>query len=295
MQDQSFDPTEPKPDKLNVETTGAEPLVDEIDISDLKLEIAERVRFDSKERGQLTEKRAIEKLSDGLPPERLGPLLAEMSGEGQFGDIKAIVTPSGRIYLFSEKHLITVEAQQKGRLEEAKFTVADKIRADSGKIVLTPRTEIDALLAWAEPPERESILASIEDDERFKDIQKMTGSKGEVYYYSMNYLSGRYALVMMRAKHAAPAFGIAEFVREQSRIQPLPTRMEQFQDSVFGIETDQLDALIEEMLKSPEYADIKKMTHRETGAVYLYSNKWLTEQRAFEIIDWEEVGKIKRQ
>jgi len=293
MQEESYDPPEQVPDKLNVVAAGEAPEKEEVELSDLKVEIAERVRFDSREKKRLTEAAIIEKLSDGIPKERLGPLLAEMSKEGRFGDIKAIVSPSGRIYLFSEKHLIAVEAQQKGRLEEAKFLVADKIRADSAQIKLTPRSEIDAMLAWAEPAERDQILDAMEDDERFKDIQKMSGSKGEVYYHSIDYISGRYALVMLRAKHAEPAYGIAEFVREQSRIHPLPTKLEQFQDSVFGIEREQLETVVEMMLKNPDYADIKQMVHPETGSVYLYSDKWLSEQRAFDLIDWEEVKRLK--
>ncbi len=41
----------------------------------------------------------------------------------------------------------------------------------------------------------------------------------------------------------------------------------------------------------PEFSDIKAMIHPATGAVYLYSDKYLDGERAFMMMDYEEVIK----
>lgn len=192
-----------------------------------------------------------------------------------------------------ERTSFAVEAGEENRVEEAKFTVAERIRADSANMILTPSKEVDSLLEWAKEAERTSILAALESDERFNDLQKMIGSQGEVYYHSINYLSGRNGLFMMRARTAEPAVCIAEYVREQSRIQPLCTKLTQFEAPVFGIEKAKLESVVREMLKRPEYVDIRMLVHAGTNAAYLYSNKWLSEEQALEIMDWEETGKTQ--
>jgi hypothetical protein len=64
-----------------------------------------------------------------------------------------------------------------------------------------------------------------------------------------------------------------------------------FQERVFGLSPEQVEQFMEK-LQEPrgEYADIKKIVHPVTGAVYLYSDKYMHELTAYRIMDWEEVG-----
>ncbi|HTN52657.1 MAG TPA: hypothetical protein VML50_09675 [Anaeromyxobacter sp.] len=286
MQEASFDPTRPTAMKLHVdpaETPAPDP-------AGLKVRIAEQVRVDSRERHALTPEHAVRRLAPGLPREQLAALLSEMAAEGRYGDIKAIVAPSGRVYLFSEAHLIALEAQERGRAEEAKLAMVERIRADSRKVALTPVADLDPLVPGADPARRDALLAELQADERFRDIRTVTGPGGERYCHSDAFVSGTYSQIMMRAKTRDACLGIAELVRERSRTLPKPTRLTTFEDPVFGIDPGRLEAAVEETLSRPEYADIKRLVHPETGGVYLYSDRFLAPQQAFLIMDWDEVG-----
>jgi hypothetical protein len=279
MQEASFDPTRPTAMKLHVdaaETPAPDP-------AELKARIAELVRADSRDRRALTEEPAVRRLAPGLPREQLAALLSEMAAEGRYGDIKAVVAPSGRVYLFSEAHLIALEAQERGRAAEAKLAMVERIRADSRKIALTPVADLDPLVPGADPARRDALLAELQADERFKDIRTVTGPGGERYYHSDAFVSGSYSQIMMRARTRDACLGIAELV-------PKPTRLTTFEDPVFGIDPARLEASVQETLSRPEYADIKRLVHPETGGVYLYSDRFLDPQQAFLIMDWDEVG-----
>lgn len=169
--------------------------------------------------------------------------------------------------------------------------IVEKIRKDSRELSLTPAESLDPYFPWADPEKRAVLLAELRSDERFKDIQTATGVKGEVYFHSDTFVSSNYSKIMMRAKANNPGLAIAELVRDRSRVMPAPTKINVFEEQVFGLTRAQIEAFLELLAKpEPEYADIKKLVHPTTGAIYLYSEKWLPEAAAFRIMDWDEVG-----
>jgi len=282
-----FDPTSPVVEKLRVDPSEPPPIAR----SELKTRIAETVRAESKERGTPTQEHTIQQLACDLAAEELSAVLAEMAAEEAYGDIKAIVAPSGRTYLFSETHLTHDAAGQRALVEEVKFAIVKRIRKDSQFVALTPASGLDELFPWPEPEKRAAVIEELRADERFQDIQAVTGLGGEVYYHSDAYVSCNYGKIMMRAKAKDPGFAIAELVRDRSRTMPAPTKMTVFEDRVFGLSRAQIGEFLEALAKpESEYADIKKLVHPTTGAVYLYSDRWLHEMAAFRIMDWEEVG-----
>ncbi|MFT3914989.1 MAG: hypothetical protein QM704_12995 [Anaeromyxobacteraceae bacterium] len=284
-----FDPTRPAPpEKLQAvpqDVPDARPAA-------LKATIAAHVREASRA-GRIATEQSVRALAPELSQQRLSELLAEMAGEGAYGDVKAVVAPSGRVYLFSETTLIAVEAQQKAGVEEAKIAIAEKIRADSRMLLLTPAAALEPLFPFEGEAQRAGLLEEVKADPRFKDLQAVTGPKGEVYWHSDAYISGNYGKIMMRSRTADFGWAIAEFVRDRSMIQPAPTRISVFKESVFGIDFRKIEDLVLELLAKPEYADVKKLVQRETGAVYLYSERHLTEQQATHLMDWEEVEKAR--
>lgn len=279
----------PEPDKLRVVADDPPPL----DLTALKVRIAEKVRADSRDLRRLTTEKAVLALVPELDPPELRTLVHEMASEGGYADVKAVVAASGRIYFFSEKHLIAVEAAELGRIEEARFAIVERIRSDSSRIVLTPAADLEPLFPFPEPERRTALLAEIRADERFQDIQLVTGPGGEVYYHSDRYVSGNYGAIMMRARTGNPWWSIAELVRDRSRIMPSPTKVTVFDDPVFLLEPGRLEALVEELLTREGFEDVKRIVHPKTRAVYLYSTRYLDERRAFDIMDWEEVGLLK--
>jgi hypothetical protein len=211
-----------------------------------------------------------------------------MARDPSCDDIMGVVTPAGRFYLFSTAHLTAAEAWRRAHIEDAKLAIAARIRSDSRKTTLTSLTDLEPLFPSAEPAERAALLAELEADDRFQDLQKLEGPKGETYYHCETHLTGAYALIMMRAKTHDVSLAIAELVRDRSRILPRPTSIATFRDPVFGIDLALLDEAVARTLA--RHADIRKLVHPETGAAYLYSSRWLDDVQAFSMIDWEEVG-----
>jgi hypothetical protein len=289
MNSNTIDLTAPEPQKLRVVADEPPPL----DPTALKLRIAEKGRADSRDLRRLTPEREVLATLSELEPAGLHALIAEMSTEGAYADIKAVIAVSGRIYLFSEKYLIAVEAAELGRLEEAKLEIVARIRSDSSRIVLTTLEDLEPLFPFPEPERRAALLAEIRADERFQDIQSVTGPKGETYYHSDRYMSGNYGAIMMRARSGDPCWSIAELVRDRSRIMPAPTRTTVFDDPVFLLEPGRLGAILDELLAKEGYEDVKRIIHPKTKAQYLYSTRFLEERRALDIMDWEEVGMLK--
>jgi hypothetical protein len=265
----------------------------QVDGATLKGRIADLVRADSKERKVPTQEHAILELAPDLSREQLGEILNQIANDAAFADIKAVVAPSGRFYLFSEASLSRNEAAEHGYVEEAKLAIVEKIRKDSQYVALTAAAELDQFFPAPEPEKRAALLAEIGTDQRFRDIQTLTGVNGEVHFHSDRYLSDNYGKIMKRAKANDAGLAIAELVRDRSRIMPAPTKLALFNDAVFMLSPAQIEAFVEGLSRPdavPEYADIKKLVHPTTGAVYLYSDKWLNGDAAFRVMDWDEVG-----
>jgi hypothetical protein len=287
-----FDPTLSPPDKLRANPSETP----EIDPAAVKARLAALVRADSSERRAPTQEHSVQELAPGLPAERWSELLAEMAAEPAYADIKAVVTPSGRVYLFSEPRLNRNDAAERCFVEEAKIAIAEKIRSDSQYVVLTPMADLERLLPWPEPERRAALVAELRADPRFEDIQAVTGPGGELHLHSDRYVSSSYGRIMTGARANDPARAISEFVRDRSRDIPAPTKITVFRDQVFAISSAQLASFVEGLDRPEgggEHADIKKLVHPATGAVYLYSDRWLVEAAAVRIMDWEEVGSAR--
>jgi hypothetical protein len=263
-----------------------------VDRSELKRRIAETVRADSNERLVPTQERAIQELAPELTREELSAVLSEMGADASHADIKAIVAPSGRVYLFSEGKLTRNDAAERCFLREAKLAIVEKIRRDSQLLALTAAADLGPLFPSAEPGERAAFLAEVKAE--FRDIQTATGPRGEEYLHSDLYVSGNYGKIMTRAQQGDAGRAIAELVRDRSREMPAPTKVTLFNESVFRLSAEQIQSFLDGLESpAPELADIKKLVHPETGALYLYSDRWLPETVAFQRMDWEEVGALR--
>jgi hypothetical protein len=264
-------------------------------IAGIKAKIAEKVRGDSQERSALTPEDIIAELDDDLRSGRtaISAILTEMATEDGFKDIKAITTATGLVFVYSDTYITADDAAAKSLVEEAKFMLASAIRADSrDNVKLTPVGALYALAPDTGPTIIDALLKGIRTEARFADIKTVTASNGDVYFHSDKYLVGNYAVTLLMAMAGDHCATIAETVREESKIYPRTTNVTIFREQqVYGIPPNDLEAIIADTLRKPEYADIKKIVHPSTGAVHLYSNRYITKDRAWAMMDWEEVGR----
>lgn len=260
-----------------------------------KAEIAAWVRSDSRERAALTSEEVIAGLDDELRYGKttVGAVLAEMAAEDGYKDIKSITTATGLLFVYSDVHITADDAAAKSLVEEAKFMLASAIRADSrDNVKLTPVGDLYAMATDVDPAIIDALLKGMQAEARFADIRTVTAAAGEIYFHSDRYLVDNYAATLMMAMAGDHCVTIAGTVREESRIYPRTTNVAIFRDQeVYGIPSSDLEGIVAEILRKPEYADIQKIVHPATGAVHLYSDRYITADRAWAMMDWEEVGR----
>jgi hypothetical protein len=266
----------------------AEP-VEEVPAVDLKVTMSDKIRDDCGERGVLTSEDTLIGFVPGLRPDAISAALAEMVADPGYADIKAVTTASGLVFFYSERHIRAAEAAAKSLREEAKFRIAERVRADSRDTeILTPVAALAAEIGWdgnADSPDE------IRKDPRYDDIKTVTSAAGEVFFYSGRHMSDYYALILARVAAHDPCATIADTVRDESRIYPRPTCVLFFREKLFGMNEADLRALVDTTLARPEFSDIEMLVHPSTGGVYLYSSQYLDREAAFSVMDWQEVGK----
>jgi hypothetical protein len=284
--------------KIRVEYTGetesgtsdrksAEPTVEEI-----KERIAEKVRADGEERSAVTPSEVVFALVPGSQQDKITAILEGMAADDRYADIKAVTTASGMVFFVSTTHVEASKAMEICRIEEVKFLLAEKVRADSrDDVVLSSSAGLQALAPEMEPAAVAVILEEMRTEERYADIKAVTSPNGNVYYHSDRHMSGYYAVVLGRVAAKDPVATVAAMVRDESRIYPRPTCIQLFLEPMFKIPPDDLKAVFDEMLQKPEYGDIKLMVHPETGGVYAYSSQYLSGDTAFKMMHWVEVEK----
>lgn len=265
----------------------AEPTVEEI-----KAKIAEKVRADGEEHAAVTPSEVVFALVPGSQQDRITSILEGMAADDRYADIKAVTTASGMVFFVSKTHFDTDEAIAKSRIEEVKFLLAEKVRADSrDATALTSAADLHSLAPEMEQDGIAAILDEMRTEDRYVDIKSVTSPTGDVYYHSDKHMSGYYAVVLSRVAAKDPVATIAAMVRDESRIYPRPTCIQFFMEPMFGIPPGDLKAVFDEMLQKPDYSDIKMMVHPETGGVYLYSNEYLSGDAAYKMMHWVEVVK----
>lgn len=258
-------------------------------VAEVKTKLAHTVRSNARKHKALTPGHIVRVLTRDLPLSIEQSLLADMSKENAFGDIKTIMTPSGQLFLYSLTHMNPREADAKGRLEEVKHLIAEKIRRDSRvTTALTPLGALYTLWPDIESVQVCSILNEMQTQGAYRDLKTISACSGELYLYSELHLTEKYAALLVRAAVYDACATIAHTVREDSRVLSWPTKVSVFTGQAFGIPAASLHPCIVKILNNPELSDIRKLVHPVTEAVYLYSTLHLNEGQACSVIKWLE-------
>jgi hypothetical protein len=274
------------------EAAGAGNIIAEPTVEEIKAKIAGKIRADGGGHGAVTPSEVVFALVPDSQQDRITAILEGMAADARYADIKAVTTASGMVFFVSVKHIEAAQAIEISRIEEVKFLIAEKVRADSrDDVVLSSVDDLRALAPEMEPAGIAVILGKMRTEERYADIKSVTSPNGNVYYHSDRHMSGYYAVVLSRVAAKDPGATIAALVRDESRIYPRPTCVQFFLEPMFGIPSDDLKAVVDGMLQKPENSDIKMMVHPETGGVYLYCKQYLNGDTAFKLMHWVEVVK----
>jgi hypothetical protein len=272
-----------------MENTTATPSVQKIAVDVIYIAIADKVRTDTESVGKPIHVETLGALFPDMKPEEIIDHLGEMVKIERYQDVKVYVSASGAAYLYSEKFLPASEAIEKIVAEETQGKIVDKVREDSAKTFqLTAIDALPTLFPDLEADRVQQYAQAVAGAENCPDIKQIIGPTGIAYLYSENFMTPHYASLLARAGAKNPYMTIAETVREESRVYPRPTNVALFYDPIFQIAGDQMETVVENLLRQPEYQDIKKIV-ATTGAIYLYSDKYLDPGAAQWQVQWEEV------
>lgn len=259
------------------------------EITAVMAKFAHTVRNNAKRRGSLTSGQMLTLLAKGLPEDVQKTLPNEMQCEAGYRDIKTIMTSSRQLFFYSLAHMSASEAEAKGRIEEMKHIIAEKIRRDSRiTISLTPLNAIYALWPELQTVKICSILNEMPAQECYADVKTVSACSGALYLYCDRHITDKYAVLLARTAVNDTCTAIAQTVREESRIYPRPINITAFTSQIFGIPPASLQPCIVRVLNLPEFSDIRKLVHPDTQAVYLYSNQYINEDQAFSVMKWLE-------
>ncbi|WP_407536716.1 hypothetical protein [Cetobacterium somerae] len=167
--------------------------------------------------------------------------------------------------------------------------LAQSIREASklGKLISKYELEREPLKIKASKIER--VIEELKSSEKTKDIDIIRG-KTEVYFYSKDYISNTYRDVLFNLKEKNIQEVIIDLVRKESQLYPRPTSLEIFKLSPFN--RDDIEDLIDEIIKNKEYIDIK-IVEASNGAKYLFSDTYMIFGHAKGLCEWVEVGQFE--
>lgn len=184
------------------------------------------------------------------------------------------------------------EVAEKIKTGKVLARITAKVREDSETSVkLTAVESLGALIPGDKPDRIDRCLAVLQGDRRYQDVKLITNSRGGRFLYSESFMTRTYAEVLARVEANDPLLTIAETVRDQSRIYSHPTNSRLFEAPVFRIDPRYFDDYAAELIKKPEFADIK-LIRASTCALYLYSDIYIkSEEWAEAVVEREEVWK----
>lgn len=260
-------------------------------LAEVKAKLVHNVRRNSKRHGALTSSHILSVLARGLPADLQNGLREEIVKDTVSGDIRTLATPSGQLFFYSLTYMNCEDAAAKGKLEEVKYAMAEKIRRDSRvATVLTPLNAMFRLFPDIKPVKICSLLNEMQAQVPYRDIKTVSAFSGELYLYCALHITDKYAALLVRSAVSDACSTIVETVREDSRIYPRPTKISIFTSQVYGIPPATLHPCVVRVLNSPQYADIRKLVHPESESEYLYSNLHMNEEHAYSLMKWMEEG-----
>ena len=254
--------------------------------------IAGKVRADSREGKRLTHVEELGPLFPEMTPEEIVNYLTELYEIDAYKDVRATMAPSGAVSLYSADCFSPDEAAARCMSDQVHAQVAARVREDSTLVRLTPVSALSELFPNVSNEQMTQYVASLCGQAEYADITLQTGPGGTRYLYSENAMTGAFASLLTRAEAKDPCKMIAETVREESRTYPRPTKVTLFYEPVFQIDGVHMQEVVDETLSRPDCADIKKIV-ASTGAVYLYSERYMPSGQAERWVEWEEVEQFR--
>ncbi len=172
--------------------------------------------------------------------------------------------------------------------EQDKVLLAvELIRNNTKEIKLTKSEDLAVEPISLNQDELNTLWQDISNNEEYVDIKKIKQSKN-IYFYSDISMTSNYATMLARIEDKDLLKIVAETVRNESKLYPRPTEARLFYISPFSFDENVFEDVLEKLKEHDDYKDICK-TKASNGALYLYSNKYMSKDHAEALTEWIEV------
>ena len=172
-------------------------------------------------------------------------------------------------------------------------SIAEQVRKDSRTQVRPTRLEVlDDEGNPLDCAAVRNVLAAMKEMPEYEDIACVETPDGGVHAYSDRYIIEKHALLCATAALGDNPAAIAATVREESQLYPRPTPLEHFGMEPWCLSAADLEEAILALESSEDYSDIRRIA-ASNGAVYLYSERFLSPDVAKGMAEWEAVGRDK--
>ncbi len=257
------------------------------------LPVIERIREDSRNASRLTLNASLNLVMSEIEDAESSNVVSGILDNNMYPDVKSITGSDDTVYWYSQTYITESQAEGLVQSEELKKKIAEQVRECSKDLAKV--TCISALPEAENTDDMELVktaITDLENDERYSDIKVVAVLSGVLYLYSDEYISNGYATTLIRAEEDDPRSIIASTVRDESRIYPRPTNIDEFSNPVYNISISEFDTYLEDLLEQEEFKDIR-LIEASTGARYLYSSLYLNKQYAQSLVEWKEVGEFE--
>lgn len=194
-----------------------------------------------------------------------------------------------------QERLEEMEDQQLGgempdQEDDPLLKLAELIRANSVQGKLTPLEYLET----SESSEEEAVAEQINlllTDGAYSDIIKIEGQKDE-YFYSSRHMADNYANILIKIADGNLFELIASTVRHESKLYPRPTDGKLFLKAPFNFQKENLEKVLSQIKNHEAYRDINEV-YASNGALYLYSNQYLSQTYAKSLAQWIEIEQFE--
>jgi hypothetical protein len=171
-------------------------------------------------------------------------------------------------------------------------TVVERIRADSREARLTDPDIFSGEPYGFSDEELEEIFDDMTQEENASDIVRTRDERdGKVYLHSEALLTIPYAKLVLRKQADDPVYMIVATVREHSQLYPQPLSVAVFELEPFSLVLDDVMIHAQTIRSTEAYSDIKQF-ETSNGVLYLYSDRYMSEEAARAKAEWVEVDQF---
>jgi hypothetical protein len=168
---------------------------------------------------------------------------------------------------------------------------SEKGQLISDSEILQRLTDQHLLASLAADPseEMENFLKRARDEN--EDIEELSVADGSRQYYSSNFMTEAYALILLQKQGGSLPL-IAATVRQNSAVYNRPVPADIFTQQPFGLPLQEVMKNLGRMETEAQYQDIVSTT-TSTSRVFLYSTLHLEPEYASMLAEWLDVGQFE--